>query len=80
MSQGIWGNSAKALRYVALGCAALLIAVVIAPHTAMAQLAGQGAVTGMVTDSSGAVIPLATIAATRSTRTPASPATTTASR
>ena len=64
MSQGIWGNSAKALRYVALGCAALLIAVVIAPHTAMAQLAGQGAVTGMVTDSSGAVIPLATIAAT----------------
>jgi hypothetical protein len=64
MSQGIWGKSAKALRFVALGCAALLIAVIIAPRTAMAQLAGKGAITGTVTDSSGAVIPNATVAAT----------------
>ncbi len=46
-----------------LGCFVAIIFLVCA-GTAMAQLAGKGAITGSVTDRTGAVIPGATVAAT----------------
>jgi hypothetical protein len=42
----------------------LFVALLLAPLCANAQLAGKGGITGTVTDSSGAVIPNATITAT----------------
>ena len=42
-------------------CVVLLALAIIAPLTAKAQLAGNGAISGTVTDPSGAVIPNATI-------------------
>lgn len=51
-------------RCAALGFLALLvIALMISPIGASAQLAGTGTIQGTVTDSSGAVIPDATVAA-----------------
>jgi hypothetical protein len=42
----------------------LLVIAMAAPFSAMAQLSGKGAITGLVTDKTGAVIPGAVIAAT----------------
>src|SRR5579862_4669341 len=52
------------LRFAAIGFMALLLAVMLAPSGANAQLAGKGAIAGTVTDSTGAVVPGATVAAT----------------
>jgi hypothetical protein len=43
---------------------ALLVIIVVAPFVAMAQLSGKGAITGTVTDKTGAVIPQALVAIT----------------
>lgn len=42
----------------------LLVAVVMTPFFAMAQLSGRGAITGTITDKTGAVIPQAVVSAT----------------
>ncbi len=52
------------LRFAAIGFMALLIAIMLTPLGANAQLAGKGAITGTVTDSTGAVVPGASVAAT----------------
>ena len=43
---------------------ALLFAVILVPHAAIAQMSGTGEITGTVTDSSGAVVGGATVTAT----------------
>ena len=57
------GTQVRFLRFAAWSCVALLIAVLLSPLGANAQLAGKGAITGTVTDSTGAVIPGAQVAA-----------------
>src|ERR1039457_1533076 len=46
-----------------LGCATAMLVLMFA-GTAMAQLSGKGAITGTVTDKTGAVVPGAVVAAT----------------
>ena len=52
------------LRCSKWGWLVLLVIALMAPFCAQAQLSGKGAITGAVTDSTGAVIPGASIAAT----------------
>lgn len=57
------GSMARMLRLAAWSCMALLFIAVMTPHGAMAQLAGKGAIAGTVTDTTGALIPGATVSA-----------------
>ncbi len=50
-------------RVATWGCMALLIAVLFSPLAAKSQLTGKGAITGTVTDATGALIPAADVAA-----------------
>jgi hypothetical protein len=58
------GKVAAKLRLAAWSSVALLLALIFAPHTAIGQMAGYGAITGTVTDASGAVVGGATVTAT----------------
>ena len=60
----IRGTNSRFLRLSAVSFIAFFIAVLMASLTAHAQLAGKGAITGTVTDSTGAVIPNASVAVT----------------
>ncbi|SPE25240.1 TonB-dependent receptor plug [Candidatus Sulfotelmatomonas gaucii] len=57
------GTQSRFFHFAAWSCAALLIAILLPSLGANAQLTGKGAITGTVTDSTGAVIPGADIAA-----------------
>jgi hypothetical protein len=65
------------VRYVALSCFALLLAILMTPCGAMAQMAGYGAISGTVTDSTGAVIKGASVTATLVSQNSATTRTTT---
>ncbi len=56
-------RSSAAARIAVSSCVALLMAFILAPGAAVAQLAGNGAISGTVTDPTGAVISNATITA-----------------
>ena len=58
------GSMARMLRFAAWSSMALLVIAMMAPLGANAQMAGSGAITGTVTDSTGAVIGGATVNAT----------------
>ena len=69
MSRFLCGRSFRAAvsTYVLLGAAAVPAALTVAVMTSAplhAQLAGKGAITGTVTDPTGAVVPGATVTAT----------------
>ncbi len=55
------GSAGSFLSLVTVTCVVLLALAIIAPLTAKAQLAGNGAISGTVTDPTGAVISNATI-------------------
>jgi hypothetical protein len=54
---------ARLLSFAAWSSMALLVIAMLSPLSAMAQLAGKGALTGTVTDTTGALIPGATVSA-----------------
>jgi Carboxypeptidase regulatory-like domain len=54
---------ARTLRFAALCCVVMFVIAVMTPLGARAQLAGKGAITGTVTDTTGALIPGATVSA-----------------
>lgn len=62
--QATRGSMARMLCFAAWSCVALLVIAIMTPLAANAQLAGYGAISGTVTDSSGAVIGGATVTAT----------------
>lgn len=62
--QAARGSMARALCFVAWSCVALLVIAIMAPIGAKAQMAGYGAISGTVTDSTGAVVGGATVTAT----------------
>jgi hypothetical protein len=55
------GSDGSFLSFGAVACAVLLVLALVAPSIATAQLAGNGAISGTVTDPTGAVISNATI-------------------
>src|SRR5580658_1864996 len=57
------GKTAATSRFAIWSSIALLMVLILAPHAAVAQLAGNGAISGTVTDPTGAVISNATITA-----------------
>ncbi|MGO8759016.1 MAG: TonB-dependent receptor [Terracidiphilus sp.] len=57
------GKPGLFLRFAAVSFAALLVVVLMTPLGAWAQMAGYGAIAGTVTDSTGAVVPGATVTA-----------------
>jgi len=62
--QAASGSMARMLSFAAWGCVALLVIAMITPLGANAQMAGYGAISGTVTDTTGAVIGGATVTAT----------------
>ena len=57
-------RSRNAARFAVWACVALLAVAMLAPQAAVAQLAGTGAISGTVTDPTGAVVGGATVTAT----------------
>jgi hypothetical protein len=72
-------NRAGALTFGTVFCLFTLVGVLLAPTTLKAQTAGEGAITGTITDSTGAAIPNATITATNNATNVATTRTTTGS-
>lgn len=62
--QAARGFSTRTLCFAAWSCMALLVIAMMTPLAANAQMAGAGAITGTVTDPTGAVIGGATVTAT----------------
>jgi Carboxypeptidase regulatory-like domain len=63
-TQGVRACTTRFLHFAAWSCVALLVIAMITPLGANAQMAGTGAISGTVTDSTGAVIGGATVTAT----------------
>ena len=60
----LWGSANRSFRrFSGLGWMAILAIAVLTPCSLMAQLAGTGAISGTVTDATGAIIPNATVTA-----------------
>ena len=62
--QAASGSMARMLSFAAWSCVALLVIAMMTPLGANAQMAGYGAISGTVTDTTGAVIGGATVTAT----------------